>query len=103
VPGEKHRVDLAQEGGSLRSRPPVAGGFPDPLSGYGMGWWLVQAAGVGRRRRSVGGSRGAGPVIGAGEVALRRGRGVGTTERSCGAGRVGLLHTVEGAQDGAVD
>jgi hypothetical protein len=41
-----------------------------------MGWWLAQAAGVGRRRRSVGRSRGAGPVIGARKVALRPGLGV---------------------------
>src|SRR3712207_8981751 len=49
-------------------------GLPDPLSGYGVGWRLAQAAGVGRRGRGVGRGRGAGPVLGSGEVALRRGR-----------------------------
>jgi hypothetical protein len=76
MPEEELRVDLAQEGSSFHSRPSFAGGFPDPLSGYGMDWWLAQAAGVGRRRRGVGRRRGTGPVIGTGEVALRRGLGI---------------------------
>jgi hypothetical protein len=70
VPGEEPRVDVVQEGGSFRASPPVAGGFPDLLSGDCVGWRLAQAACVGRerlRRRPSAQRR---------EVAVRRGLGI---------------------------
>ena len=76
MPGEELRVDVAQEGGSFRASPPVSGGFPDPLSGDCVGWRLTQAACVGRGGRGLGRGCSAGPVLSAGEVAVRRDLGI---------------------------
>ena len=78
MPGEELRVDVAQEGGSFRASPPVSGGFPDPLSGDCVGWRLTQAACVGRGGRGLGRGCSAGPVLSAGEVAVRRVSGLKT-------------------------
>jgi hypothetical protein len=67
VPGEEPRVDVAQEGGSFHASPPVAGGFPDPLSGDCVGRRLAQAACVGRSGRGLRRGCGAGPVLSAGK------------------------------------
>jgi len=76
MPGKEPRVDVAQEGGSLRGCPPIVGSFPDPQRGNGVDWRLAQAAGVRRRGRGVRRSRGTGPVIRSGEVAVCGGFGV---------------------------
>ena len=76
MPGEQLRVDVVQESPGLRERFPASltGDLPDAPDGQGVDRRLAKAAREGRRGRGVGRlRRGGGPVLGAGEVALRWG------------------------------
>jgi len=74
VPGQEPRVDVVQEGTdkveSLLTLTP--GSFPDVPDGDGVDRRLGQATGVGRRRRGIGGSSGASPMLRARIIAVGR-------------------------------
>src|SRR5829696_6232324 len=73
MPGEEFRVYFTQESARLGPLALVDAALQYVQGGDGMHWRLAEAAGVGWGGRRVGGSRGAGPVLRAGEVALGRG------------------------------
>src|SRR3712207_9573442 len=72
MPAQESGVDIAQKASRGRLSILSPGHLPDAQGADGVGRWLAKGAGVRRRGRGFRKPPRAGPVLGAGEVALRR-------------------------------